>query len=107
MHKLPMQTGSHAFDLPACAITAAGEDIAPSGAGTLDVTRDMMFGFEILQFAEQAVVVGIRNRRIVELVVAPVVLLDLQAQFGDTGRGFAHGQTAPSAGCFAMRQFHA
>jgi hypothetical protein len=46
------------------------------------VGRDQlgMFGFQSLEFSEEPIVLGVRNLRIVEYVVAMIVMADLGAQ---------------------------
>src|SRR3546814_8242571 len=47
-----------------------------------------MFGLQRLEFAHQAVVLDVRDVRLVEDVVAMVGVVDQAAQFGDAGGGF-------------------
>src|SRR3546814_7626906 len=47
-----------------------------------------MFGLQRLEFAHQAVVLDVRDVRLVEDEVAMVGVVDQAAQFGDAGGGF-------------------
>src|SRR5690606_41079413 len=58
------------------------------GAGRRVDGRELwMREFQRFKFAHQRVVVGIRNRRIVEYVIAVVGVFDAGAQLGDAGGG--------------------
>lgn len=55
-----------------------------------------VFGFQRLQFAQQLVELGIRNRRIVEHVITVVGVVDALTQFGDAiggSLGLGHVQS--------------
>ncbi|MNM99011.1 hypothetical protein D3C81_1115600 [compost metagenome] len=49
-----------------------------------------VFGFQGLEFVEQAIVFGVRHARLIEHVVAVVVLIELGTQFKNSGFG-GHG----------------
>jgi hypothetical protein len=54
-----------------------------------------MLGFQGLQLAQQAVVLAVRNARIVKDVIAVVGVFDLLAQFGNAAGG-ALGHVDPA-----------
>lgn len=57
------------------------------------ITRDQlrMLGLQGLEFLEQAIVLGVRDARLVEDVITVVVLIQFSAQFEDAGVGGGHG----------------
>lgn len=55
-----------------------------------------VFGFQCLELMEQAIVFGVGNARLVEYVVAIVVLIQLSAQLKNAGFGGGHGVLSKS-----------
>ena len=66
--------------------TAVGPD-ADGARGRVVAGELGMRRFQRLEFAHQRVVVGVRDRRVVEHVVAVVGVFDARAQLGDAGGG--------------------